>query len=459
VAGRPQPPADHAQAGGVARRRIDPGQSETARTPASDDTVPNHRRTLAGGKFRSQQGKIAMKRAAAVQSMHLDDRSGPAHCTAARWRCALWGAAAAAIAAWAPAAAAEKPARSPGHKVTVTQEMIGAGIVSSGVKLPPPPPVTGSRANPVPSWGKPLPWPIVIADRRNNRLLEVTPDKRIVWEFPSPLLDIYRGNDDVYFAPGGKNLVVNEEDNYDIHLIEYATRTLLLTYGVSNERGRAPGYLNFPDDARMLANGQLAIADIRNCRIIFVDPKTEKTLVQWGTNGVCRHAPPNYFAFPNDITPLENGDYLITEIPDAWITRMDHDGRVVWSVKGPGLRYPSDAMPARDGNVIVADYSRPGGVVLFDPRTRKILWQYRVTSGEGMLDHPSLAEELPSGDILLNDDWRNRVLVIDRQTKQIIWQYGATGVTGHAPGLLWYPDGMDIDYYHDWKAALAAARG
>ena len=64
--------------------------------------------------------------------------------------------------------------------------MTGAGIVSSGVALPPPPPATGSRAKPVPSWGKPLPWPIIIADRRNNRLLEVTPDKRIVWEFPSP---------------------------------------------------------------------------------------------------------------------------------------------------------------------------------------------------------------------------------------------------------------------------------
>lgn len=399
---------------------------------------------------------------AETAALSLQHRHRAARPHAARgWRYRLLGGAATlAIAGWASCAAgADKPAKPPGHPVTVTQEMIGAGIVSSGVALPPPPQVTGTRANPVPSWGKPLPWPIVIADRRNNRLLEVTPDKHIVWEFPSPLLDIYRGNDDVYFAPGGKNLVVNEEDNYDIHLIEYATRTLLMTYGMSNERGHAPGYLNFPDDARMLEDGRLAIADIRNCRIIFVDPKTEKTLAQWGTNGVCKHNPPSQFAFPNDITPLENGDFLITEIPDAWITRMDHDGHIIWSVKGPDLRYPSDAMPAKDGNVIVADYSRPGGIVLFDPRTRKVIWEYRVTSGEGMLDHPSLAEELPSGDILLNDDWRNRVLVIDRQTKQIVWQYGVTGVTGHAPGFLWYPDGMDIDYYHDWKAALAATRG
>ena len=60
--------------------------------------------------------------------------------------------------------------------------------------------------------------------------------------------------------------------------------------------------------------------------------------------------------------------------------------------------------------------------------------------------------------MLLNDDWRNRVLVIDRASKKIIWQYGVTDTTGHAPGFLWYPDGLDQDLYHNWKAALAAKK-
>ncbi|MBL0090655.1 MAG: hypothetical protein IPP44_29825 [Ideonella sp.] len=79
----------------------------------------------------------------------------------------------------------------------MTAEMLGAGIVSSGVAPLPIPPVTGNRAKPVASWGKPLPYPIVIADRRNNRLIEVAPDKRIVWEFPSQpgLLPRQRGRE------------------------------------------------------------------------------------------------------------------------------------------------------------------------------------------------------------------------------------------------------------------------
>ena len=50
--------------------------------------------------------------------------------------------------------------------MVVTGEMRGAGKVSSGVALPPVPKVTGSRRSPVRSWSRPLPYPIVIADRR-----------------------------------------------------------------------------------------------------------------------------------------------------------------------------------------------------------------------------------------------------------------------------------------------------
>ena len=179
----------------------------------------------------------------------------------------------------AAAAADNPPAQSPAKvsrtaAVAVTPEMTGAGAVSSGVTLPPIPAVTGSREHPVASWGKPLPYPIVIADRRNNRLIEVAPNKQVIWEFPSPNLKIYRGNDDVFFSPDGKKLMVNEEDNYDIHVIDYERKQIEWTYGTADTRGSAPGYFNFPDDAHLLADGTVLTADIRNCRILFIDPKS-----------------------------------------------------------------------------------------------------------------------------------------------------------------------------------------
>jgi DNA-binding beta-propeller fold protein YncE len=359
------------------------------------------------------------------------------------------------IAALCSVLALAAPAAEPdGKPVTVTAEMRGAGMVSSGVALRPPPPATGTEQTPVASWGKPLPWPIVIADRRNNRLIEVAPDKRVVWEFPSPDLSIYRGNDDVFFSPDGKSLMVNEEDNYDIHIIDYATREIAWSYGEPDTKGSGPAQFNFPDDAHLLADGTVMSADIRNCRIVFIDREKATLKEQWGTPGTCRHDPPRFLNLPNGSTPLPNGDVLITEIPGAWITRVTRAGKVVWSVQAPHVHYPSDAYPTHDGQVIVADYSKPGRVVIFDPATGKVTWEYVEKAGEKMLNHPSLALELPTGDIVLNDDWRNRVLVIDRHTKAIVWQYGVTDKAGHAPGYLFYPDGLDIDVFHDWKAAL-----
>ena len=360
---------------------------------------------------------------------------------------------AAAVAIALPALSAPPKAAAPdGQKVKVTPQMLGAGRVSSGAVLPPIPAVTGSREQPVASWGKPLPYPVVIADRRNNRLIQVAPDKRILWEFASPSLAVFRGNDDVFFTPDGKRLMVNEEDNFDIHIVDYDKREITWTFGVPDHKGTKAGYFNFPDDAHLLEDGKVVVADIRNCRIQFIDPEANKVLTEWGRPGTCKHDPPRTLAYPNGATPLDNGDLLVTEIPDARITRITREGKVVWSRRAPNVRYASDAFPTKDGQVIVADYSKPGRIVIFDPRTGRATWEYFVKSGEKMLDHPSLALELPTGDVIVNDDLRHRVLVIDRRTKEFIWQYGVTDTPGHAPGYLNEPDGMDLDVFRDWRA-------
>ncbi|MBL0090641.1 MAG: hypothetical protein IPP44_29690 [Ideonella sp.] len=68
--------------------------------------------------------------------------------------------------------------------------------------------------------------------------------------------------------------------------------------------------------------------------------------------------------------------------------------------------------------VIVADFSKPGRVVIFDPATGKPTWEYFVKDGDKALDHPPIARELPdTGDILIVDDLNDRVMVVDRQTR------------------------------------------
>jgi len=344
---------------------------------------------------------------------------------------------------------------------------LSAPCTASDAPAGPVPAVTASPKAPPPSWGQPLPYPVVIADRRNNRLIEVAPDKRILWQFQSPDLKIYHDNDDVFFSPDGRLLAISEEDNQDIHLIDFARGELVWSYGIPDVAGSRPGYLNYPDDTHVLADGTILVTDIRNCRVMFIDRDTSGIKAQWGgpsrTDGnwhkdpSCRHDPPKHLGLPNGAVELDGGDILVTEITGAWISRLTRAGELVWSMPAFGLHYPSDAMPTRDGQVIVADYSRPGRVIVFDPLKRRVTWDYHPAGGEAMLDHPSLAMELPDGNVILNDDYRHRVIVIDRTSKKIIWQYGITDHPGKGPGQLNHPDGIDIDLFRDWRSAAGHA--
>ena len=66
------------------------------------------------------------------------------------------------------------------------------------------------------------------------------------------------------------------------------------------------------------------------------------------------------------------------------------------------------------------------------------------TAGAQALNQPSLALPLPNGDILANDDKNDRVIVVDPRTNRIVWQYGHTGVPGSGEGFLSNPDGVDL---------------
>jgi hypothetical protein len=69
------------------------------------------------------------------------------------------------------------------------------------------------------------------------------------------------------------------------------------------------------------------------------------------------------------------------------------------------------------------------------------LWRYSPIAGARRLDHPSLATPLADGTVSVNDDFRHRIVVIDPRTMAIVWQYGQTDVPGRVRGQLFQPDG------------------
>ncbi len=284
---------------------------------------------------------------------------------------------------------------------------------------------------------------LLIADRGSGRLLIVDQSGRILWHFPVAG-SLPRGQsfsaDDAFLDPDGRTIVANDETHQVIERIDIVSRKVVWQYGHYGRSGSASGYLHTPDDAYPLANGDVRVADIANCRVLEISPR-HQIVHQWGRTGSCRHAPPAAYASPNGDTPLPDGGMLITEIHGSHVVRLDAHGHVVFDLRAP-VSYPSDAQLLPDGNILVVDYSSPGAVIEITPRGH-VVWRYRPRSGSARLDHPSLAIPLPDGTIALNDDNRNRVVVIDPRTNRIVWQYGHTGVAGRRRGYLSDPDGIN----------------
>ena len=290
----------------------------------------------------------------------------------------------------------------------------------------------------------PLPGAVLVADRGNDRMILVDAQHRILWSFPTAH-DLARGvrlnfNDDGFVEPGGKAIVSNEEEAHTIVSVNIRTHALVHLYGTPGVRGSGPNELNTPDDAYVLADGTLTVADAYNCRILFI--RTHRIVRQLGRTGACYHDPPRAFGAVNGDTPLKDGGVLVSEIQGSWIDNIAHNGRLRWAVRAP-VSYPSDPQMLPGGRILLADYTSPGAVLIMD-RHGTVLWRYAPASGPGALDHPSLAMMLPNGDVAVNDDYRDRVVVIDPRTNAIVWQYGHTGVPGRAAGFLNTPDGMDF---------------
>ncbi len=296
-----------------------------------------------------------------------------------------------------------------------------------------------------PALVRPFAGLLLIADRGNNRLLVMNAHKHIVWRYPDPSLPAPAAPlyfpDDAFWVHRGHAILVNEEENDTVIEIAYPSGRVLWTYGHARVGGSSSGYLHQPDDLYPYPGGGLVVADAMNCRIQFFDASGQPTH-QIGTTGVCAHGLPDTVGYPNGDTPLPNGHLLLSEINGSWIDEVTPDGHVIWSHQIPGVTTPSDPQRLADGTYLVASYGSPGAVVRFD-RTGKVLWMYRPISGPGVLDHPSLAAPLPNGLVAINDDYNHRVVLVDPKTNRIVWQYG-TGTSGSSLGQLAYPDGIDL---------------
>ena len=130
---------------------------------------------------------------------------------------------------------------------------------------------------------------LLIADRGNNRLLLLDDQMHQVWQYPSaasprdPLRFYFP--DDAFFIDHGTAILSNQEQNQTIVKIAYPSGKMLWSYGHPRHPRIAPGHLHEPDDAYLLKNGQIIVADAVNCRVLVINDNGSLAH-QIGTSGV-----------------------------------------------------------------------------------------------------------------------------------------------------------------------------
>jgi len=176
---------------------------------------------------------------------------------------------------------------------------------------------------------------VLIADRGNNRIIEITPDKKIVWEYQFKNLPLGDGADDAFFADNGRTIVANLENYNIIEQIDFQTQQFVWQYGTAGKHGSKSGFLNSPDDAYKLPNGDIIVADIKNCRILEIS-LDKKIVRQYGTTLHCSNKGA-YLNKPNGDTPLPNGYVLLSNIVGHSLVELDDQWKQVFSMNLPLL--------------------------------------------------------------------------------------------------------------------------
>jgi len=288
-----------------------------------------------------------------------------------------------------------------------------------------------------------LPGNLLISDWGSRKLLVISPQGQIVWEYDptNPVLKPFNP-DYAFFTPSGKQIVISEEGNSRIDVLTVKDKQVVFHYGHYDQRGAGKNYLHDPANA-LEEGGEIVISDIRNCRVVLVRPPHHTVVRSIGRTGVCAHAPPHELDSPSSAFPMSNGGTVITETGDAHVDLLSADGKLLRSLTVPRFKLPESVNETSSGDLIAVDHTHPGAVEIFTT-SGKVIWTYRKRRGAGELRDPAVAYELPDGDVIVSDEYHDRVIVIDRKTDMIVWQYGYTGVPGGGNGHLDVPVGLDF---------------
>ena len=181
--------------------------------------------------------------------------------------------------------------------------------------------------------------------------------------------------------------------------------------------------LNNPHSAYPMGNGNVLISDTSNNRVIEVNPSghiiwdTEDLGGGKGKLGQGRLSDGTHLNYPNDAKPLANGEIMISCREQNRVIVINRNGKILRAVSS--LHGQHNPVPLSKGSLLISD-SDWNRVVNVN-QAGHIVWQYGGPQSSD-LAWPRSAVPLSDGDVLITDSDHNRVVTINGAGKVLhIW--------------------------------------
>ncbi len=238
-----------------------------------------------------------------------------------------------------------------------------------------------------------------------NRLLELDPDGKLVWEHPFPSIAVIfqvLPNGHVLYAYGGKPTGVQEIDR---------DRRVVWNY-----ESACPQVLG----CRRLKNGNTLVAEQGPCRVVEVDRAgkvARVTPLQTSVEG--------YHLQVRNVHRLPNGNILAAHEGEGALREVDPTGKLVWELTG--IENVNDGLRLPNGNTIVSCGTQKR-VIEVTP-DKRVVWEF------GEADAPDLnltwmagIQLLKNGNLLIGNFLRGQegkgahAFEVTRD-KKVVWRY------------------------------------
>jgi hypothetical protein len=160
---------------------------------------------------------------------------------------------------------------------------------------------------------------ILITDQGNNRIIEVTLDKDIAWEYPGTdtnASDQLNSPNSAELLENGNILIADENNNRAIEVTRADVIVKTFTAG---------GTLGAVAFASRLPNGHTLLTDAGNARAVEVDANDKVVWEYFTTNSPLSVPAP----LPTRAVRLRNGDTLISDQFNNRVIRVNHGKQIV----------------------------------------------------------------------------------------------------------------------------------